>query len=101
MSRTATYSDDFLLRLVLRVMSDVARKPIVLSPADSLVTGFVIPYSGWDEDPWDDLTCTLGYKLDVPAPFDEWSMELFPPRGALSKDEFAAACRKVTVGDLI
>lgn len=102
MSRTATYSDEFLLRLILRNMSDVADRPIVLSPTDTLLVGFIIPSSvGFDPDPWFELACELGRELNLSWPFDEWCAEFWPKFGTMSEDEYEAACRRLTIGDLI
>lgn len=102
MSRTATYSKEFLLRLILRNMSDVAGKPIVLTSTDTLVAGFITPYSvGFDADPWFELVCELGRELNLSWPFDEWCAEFWPKFGTMSEDEYEAACRRLTVGDLI
>lgn len=102
MKRTATYSDEFLLRLILWNMVEATGRTVELKPADSLIDSFTRSCSdSFDGDLWFEFVCDIGRDLNLSLSPCGWCSEFFPKYGTQSKNEYEAACQRFTVGDLI
>lgn len=102
MSRTATYSDEFLLRLIQRNMLEATDQTIELKPTDSLIDSFIRSCSdSFDGDLWFEFVCDIGRDLNLSLSPSGWCSEFFPKCGNQPRNDYEAACRRLSVGDLI